>query len=55
MSLAKKFVLTFLLVTLLPLGLIIWVSYQTLIEQAQQQIGARLARRQEDSTGWKEH
>jgi signal transduction histidine kinase/CheY-like chemotaxis protein len=42
MSLSKKFVLTFLLVTLLPLGLIIWVSHQTLVEQAQQQIGARL-------------
>jgi hypothetical protein len=42
MSLTKKFVLTFLLVTLLPLGLIIWVSHQTLVDQAQQQIGARL-------------
>jgi Cache domain len=42
MSLTKKFVLTFLLVTLLPLGVIIWVSHQTLVEQAQQQIGARL-------------
>jgi hypothetical protein len=42
MSLTKKFVLTFLLVTLLPLGLVTWVSYQTLVEQAQQQIGARL-------------
>jgi hypothetical protein len=42
MSLTKKFILTFLLVTLLPLGVIIWVSYETLVEQAQQQIGARL-------------
>ena len=42
MSLSKKFVLTFLLVTLVPLGVIIWVSHQTLVEQAQQQIGARL-------------
>jgi signal transduction histidine kinase/CheY-like chemotaxis protein len=42
MSLTTKFILTSLLVTLLPLGLIIWVSHQTLVEQAQQQIGARL-------------
>ena len=42
MSLTKKLVLTFLLVTLIPIGVIIWVSRQTLIEQAQQQIGTRL-------------
>ena len=42
MSLTKKFVLTFLLVTLIPIGVIIWVSRQTLVEQAQQQIGTRL-------------
>jgi PAS domain S-box-containing protein len=42
MSLTKKLVLTFLLVTLIPIGVIIWVARQTLIEQAQQQIGTRL-------------
>src|SRR6202008_3220520 len=42
MSLTKKFVLTFLLVTLVPIGVIIWVSHTTLVEQAQEQIGARL-------------
>ncbi len=42
MSLTKKFVLTFLLVALVPIGVIIWVSRQTIVEQAQQQIGARL-------------
>ena len=41
MSLTKKLVLTFLLVTLIPIGVIIWVSRQTLGEQAQQQIGTR--------------
>jgi hypothetical protein len=42
MSLAQKFVLTFLLVVLVPLGVIIRVSYGTLVEHAQQQIGTRL-------------
>jgi hypothetical protein len=42
MSLTKKSVLTFLLVTLIPIGVIIWVSRQTLVEQAQDQIGTRL-------------
>ena len=42
MSLTKKLVLTFLLVTLIPIGVIIWVSRQTLVEEAQQQIGTRL-------------
>src|SRR3984893_12636024 len=42
MSLTKKLVLTFLLITLIPIGVIIWVSRQTLVEQAQQQIGTRL-------------
>ncbi|HSZ76324.1 MAG TPA: response regulator [Chthoniobacterales bacterium] len=42
MSLTKKLVLTFLLVTLIPIGVIIWVSRQTLVEQAQQQIGIQL-------------
>src|ERR1700722_729928 len=42
MSLTKKLVLTFLLMTLIPIGVIIWVSRQTFIEQAQQQIGTQL-------------
>jgi PAS domain S-box-containing protein len=42
MSLTKKLVLVFLLVTLLPIGVIIWVSRQTLVEQAQQQVGTQL-------------
>ena len=42
MSLTKKLVLTLLLVTLIPIGVIIWVSRQTLVAQAQQQIGTRL-------------
>jgi len=42
MSLTKKLVLTFLLMTLIPIGVIIWVSRQTLVEQAQEQIGTRL-------------
>src|SRR5271165_434483 len=42
MSLTKKLVLAFLLVTLVPLGVMIWVSHWTFVEQAQKQIGARL-------------
>ena len=42
MSLTRKLVLAFLLVTLVPLGAIIWVSHRTFVEQAQQQIGTRL-------------
>jgi PAS domain S-box-containing protein len=42
MSLTRKLVLAFLLVTLVPLGVIIWVSHRTFVEQAQQQIGTRL-------------
>jgi PAS domain S-box-containing protein len=42
MSLTKKLVLTFLLMTLVPLGVVIWVSRQTLVEQAQEQFGTRL-------------
>src|ERR1700760_554907 len=41
-SLSKKLVLAFLLVALIPVGVIIWVSHETFVEQAQQQIGARL-------------
>jgi hypothetical protein len=46
-SLTKKLVIAFLLVTMVPLGVIIWVSHETLVAQTQQQIGARL----EDSVG----
>jgi PAS domain S-box-containing protein len=42
MSLTKKLVLSFLLVTLIPLGVIIWVSHRTFVDQAQKQIGTRL-------------
>ena len=42
MSLTKKLVLAFLLVTLIPLDVIIWVSHRTFVQQAQQQIGTRL-------------
>jgi hypothetical protein len=42
MSLTKKFVVIFLLVTLVRLGVIIWASHATLVGQAQEQIGARL-------------
>jgi PAS domain S-box-containing protein len=42
MSLTKKLVLAFSLATLLPLGVIIWVSHRTFVQQAQEQIGARL-------------
>jgi PAS domain S-box-containing protein len=42
MSLTKKIVLAFLLVTLIPVGLIIWISYRTFVDQAQLQIGTRL-------------
>jgi two-component system sensor histidine kinase/response regulator len=41
-SLTKKIILAFLLVTLVPLVAIVWVSRQTVVEQAQQQIGIRL-------------
>jgi hypothetical protein len=42
MSLTKKLVITFLLMTFIPIGVIIWVSRQTFIEQAQRQIGTHL-------------
>ena len=42
MSLTRKLVLAFLLVTLVPLSAIIWVSHGTFVDQAQQQIGTRL-------------
>lgn len=42
MSLTRKLVLAFLLVTVVPLGVIICVSHQTFVEYAQQQVGTRL-------------
>jgi PAS domain S-box-containing protein len=42
MSLTKKLITAFLLVTLIPLGVIIWVSHQTFVDQSQKQIGMRL-------------
>ena len=42
MSLTKKLVLAFLLVTLIPLGVVIWISHRTFSDQAEQQIGTRL-------------
>jgi PAS domain S-box-containing protein len=42
MSLTQKLVLAFLLVTLVPLGVMIWVSHRTFVVQAQEQIGTRL-------------
>ena len=42
LTISKKLILAFLLVTLVPLGVIIWVSHRTFVEQAEQQIGARL-------------
>jgi PAS domain S-box-containing protein len=41
-SLTQKLVLAFLLVTVVPLGVIIWVSHQTVVEQAERQIGTQL-------------
>jgi PAS domain S-box-containing protein len=42
MSLTKKLVLAFLLVTMMPLGAIIGVLHYTFVERAEGQIGARL-------------
>ena len=42
MSLIKKLVLAFLLMTLIPLGVIFWVSHRTFAERAQQQLGTPL-------------
>ena len=42
MPLTNKFILTLLLVTLIPIGVIIWVSRQAAVEQAQEQISSRL-------------
>jgi PAS domain S-box-containing protein len=40
--LTQKLVLAFLLVTVVPLGVIIWVSHHTVFEQAERQIGTQL-------------
>jgi hypothetical protein len=42
LSLTQKLVLAFLLVTVVPLGVIIWVAHQTVVEQAEGQIGTQL-------------
>jgi PAS domain S-box-containing protein len=42
MSLTTKLVLAFLLVTLVPLGVIIWVAHRTFVEQAERQVGGQL-------------
>ena len=42
MPLTIKFILTFFLVTLIPIGVIIWVSRQAAVKQAQEQISSRL-------------
>src|ERR1700737_4624065 len=42
MSLTKKLVLSFLLVTMVPLGAIIGVLHYTFVEHAEGQVGARL-------------
>lgn len=40
--LTLKLVLAFLLVTVVPLGVIIWASHRTVVEQAERQIGTQL-------------
>ena len=42
MSLTLKLVLAFLLITVVPLGVTTWVSHQTVVEQAERQIGTQL-------------
>src|SRR3984957_5327771 len=42
MSLTTKLVLAFLLVTLVPLSVIIWVAHRTFAEQAERQVGRQL-------------
>src|ERR1700722_3635479 len=42
MSLTTKLVLAFLLVTLVPLSVIIWVAHRTFVEQAERQVGRQL-------------
>ena len=42
MSLTKKLILAFLLVTVVPLGVVIWVSNRTFVGYAERQVGTRL-------------
>ena len=42
MSLTTKLVLAFLLVTLVPLSVIIWVAHRTFVEHAERQVGGQL-------------
>jgi hypothetical protein len=42
MSLTKKLILAFLLVTVVPLGVVIWVSHWTFLKYAERQVGTRL-------------
>jgi signal transduction histidine kinase/PleD family two-component response regulator len=42
MSLTKKLILAFLLVTVVPLGVVIWASHRTFVEYAERQVGTRL-------------
>ena len=42
MSLTKKLILAFLLVTVVPLGVVIWVSHRTFVGYAERQVGTRL-------------
>jgi hypothetical protein len=42
MSLTKKLILAFLLVTVVPLGVVIYVSHRTFLEYAERQVGNRL-------------
>jgi hypothetical protein len=41
-SLTKKLILAFLLVTVVPLGVVIWVSHRTFVGYAERQVGTRL-------------
>ena len=41
-SLTKKLVLAFLLVTMVPLGTLIWVLHDTFVKHAEEQVGTRL-------------
>ena len=42
MSLTKKLILAFLMVTVVPLGVVIWVSHRTFVGYAERQVGTRL-------------
>jgi hypothetical protein len=42
MSLTRKLVLAFLLVTMIPLGTVIGLLYYTFVKHAEEQVGTRL-------------